>query len=180
MCTDHIIYYNQFFVSLVEAEKWLMCLCRSLLFLPRPPTGKLTKAKRLVVNEGSSICSISARSWISREARDPSLLVNACVNKLLLYRSVCKGKSQFIIRQFCLHCAETEFKLHFYWCNMYVKIYLHCLHRILSVMPPFHWQGGGQWGHTTAEEKLPYPAWFSACSQHLLPPHVFQTGGLCG
>lgn len=48
--------------------------------------GKLTKAKRLIVNEGSSITSISARSWISREARDPSLLINACINKLLLYR----------------------------------------------------------------------------------------------
>uniref|UniRef100_A0A672JF34 WD repeat domain 13 n=1 Tax=Salarias fasciatus TaxID=181472 RepID=A0A672JF34_SALFA len=57
-------------------------------FLFDMATGKLTKAKRLVVSEGSSICSISARSWISREARDPSLLVNACVNKLLLYRSV--------------------------------------------------------------------------------------------
>ncbi|CAG03945.1 unnamed protein product [Tetraodon nigroviridis] len=55
-------------------------------FLFDMATGKLTKAKRLVVSEGSSICSISARSWISREARDPSLLVNACVNKLLLYR----------------------------------------------------------------------------------------------
>ncbi|KAG8002490.1 WD repeat-containing protein 13 [Nibea albiflora] len=54
-------------------------------FLFDMATGKLTKAKRLVVSEGSSICSISARSWISREARDPSLLVNACVNKLLLY-----------------------------------------------------------------------------------------------
>lgn len=61
----------------------------SLLCLPAAAAvGKLTKAKRLVVSEGSSICSISARSWISREARDPSLLVNACVNKLLLYRSV--------------------------------------------------------------------------------------------
>lgn len=48
--------------------------------------GKLTKAKRLMVNEGSSVTSISARSWISREARDPSLLINACINKLLLYR----------------------------------------------------------------------------------------------
>uniref|UniRef100_A0A8D0HK84 WD repeat domain 13 n=1 Tax=Sphenodon punctatus TaxID=8508 RepID=A0A8D0HK84_SPHPU len=55
-------------------------------FLFDMATGKLTKAKRLVVNEGSSITSISARSWISREARDPSLLINACVNKLLLYR----------------------------------------------------------------------------------------------
>ena len=32
--------------------------------------------------------SISARSWVSREARDPSLLINACLNKLLLYRWV--------------------------------------------------------------------------------------------
>lgn len=61
------------------------------------PIGKLTKAKRLVVSEGSSICSISARSWISREARDPSLLVNACVNKLLLYRSV-RARSSFGVR----------------------------------------------------------------------------------
>lgn len=60
------------------------------LFSAVSHAGKLTKAKRLVVSEGSSICSISARSWISREARDPSLLVNACVNKLLLYRSVCQ------------------------------------------------------------------------------------------
>ncbi|XP_053058259.1 WD repeat-containing protein 13 isoform X6 [Acinonyx jubatus] len=50
--------------------------------------GKLTKAKRLVVHEGSPVTSISARSWVSREARDPSLLINACLNKLLLYRVV--------------------------------------------------------------------------------------------
>lgn len=70
-------------------------------FCSTPPslTGKLTKAKRLVVSEGSSICSISARSWISREARDPSLLINACVNKLLLYRSVCEGEAPFPIVQ---------------------------------------------------------------------------------
>uniref|UniRef100_A0A3Q2D4Q0 Uncharacterized protein n=1 Tax=Cyprinodon variegatus TaxID=28743 RepID=A0A3Q2D4Q0_CYPVA len=54
-------------------------------FLFDMATGKLTKAKWLVVSEGSSICSISARSWISREARERSLLVNACVTKLLLY-----------------------------------------------------------------------------------------------
>ncbi|KAG5836381.1 hypothetical protein ANANG_G00254030 [Anguilla anguilla] len=57
-------------------------------FLFDMATGKLTKAKRLMVSEGSSVSGISARSWISREARDPSLLVNACVNKLLLYRVV--------------------------------------------------------------------------------------------
>lgn len=95
-------------VCLVEREIGSCVLLPvSAVSASSPPTGKLTKAKRLVVSEGSSICSISARSWISREARDPSLLVNACVNKLLLYRSVCKGESLFINRQFCLHCAET-------------------------------------------------------------------------
>lgn len=62
------------------------------------PAGKLTKAKRLVVSEGTSICSISARSWISREARDPSLLVNACLNKLLLYRSGSEHYEQMFFR----------------------------------------------------------------------------------
>jgi hypothetical protein len=42
-----------------------------------------------MVHEGSPVTSISARSWVSREARDPSLLINACLNKLLLYRWVC-------------------------------------------------------------------------------------------
>lgn len=65
----------------------------ALLALTVPPlpslvAGKLTKAKRLVVHEGSPVTSISARSWVSREARDPSLLINACLNKLLLYRWV--------------------------------------------------------------------------------------------
>ncbi|XP_060039630.1 WD repeat-containing protein 13 isoform X1 [Erinaceus europaeus] len=57
-------------------------------FLFDMATGKLTKAKRLVVHEGSPVTSISARSWVSREARDPSLLINTCLNKLLLYRVV--------------------------------------------------------------------------------------------
>ncbi|KAM9577127.1 WD repeat-containing protein 13 isoform 1-T1 [Trichechus inunguis] len=57
-------------------------------FLFDMATGKLAKAKRLVVHEGSPVTSISARSWVSREARDPSLLINACLNKLLLYRVV--------------------------------------------------------------------------------------------
>ncbi|XP_076774719.1 WD repeat-containing protein 13 isoform X1 [Arvicanthis niloticus] len=57
-------------------------------FLFDMATGKLTKAKRLVVHEGSPVTSITARSWVSREARDPSLLINACLNKLLLYRVV--------------------------------------------------------------------------------------------
>lgn len=46
------------------------------------------KAKRLVLGGGAAVTSISARSWISREARDPSVLVSARGPgaRLLLYR----------------------------------------------------------------------------------------------
>lgn len=51
-----------------------------------PPPGRLTKASRVVVQAGGSITSLSARAWASREAPDPSLLVNACPDRLLLFR----------------------------------------------------------------------------------------------
>lgn len=50
------------------------------------PAGRLTKASRVVVAAGGSITSLSARAWASREAPDPSLLVNACPDRLLLFR----------------------------------------------------------------------------------------------
>lgn len=40
----------------------------------------------MVVQAGGSITSLSARAWASREAPDPSLLVNACPDRLLLFR----------------------------------------------------------------------------------------------
>lgn len=55
-------------------------------FLCDPGTGRLTKASRVVVQAGGSITSLSARAWASREAPDPSLLVNACPDRLLLFR----------------------------------------------------------------------------------------------
>ncbi|XP_006261334.1 WD repeat-containing protein 13 isoform X1 [Alligator mississippiensis] len=59
-------------------------------FLFDVATGKLMKAKRLVLGGGAAVTSISARSWISREARDPSVLVSARGPgaRLLLYRVV--------------------------------------------------------------------------------------------
>uniref|UniRef100_A0A493U1G9 Uncharacterized protein n=1 Tax=Anas platyrhynchos platyrhynchos TaxID=8840 RepID=A0A493U1G9_ANAPP len=57
-------------------------------FLCDPNTGRLTKASRVVVQAGGSITSLSARAWASREAPDPSLLVNACPDRLLLFRVV--------------------------------------------------------------------------------------------
>ncbi|XP_072044638.1 WD repeat-containing protein 13-like [Amphiura filiformis] len=55
-------------------------------FLFDVATGKLTKGKRTVICEGSPVTCISYRSWINREARDPSLLINCAVNSLCLHR----------------------------------------------------------------------------------------------
>ncbi|CAM1291502.1 WDR13 (predicted) [Pycnogonum litorale] len=49
------------------------------------PTGRLTKCRRMVVNEGSSITCLSSRNWASREARNPSLLVSCSNDSLFLY-----------------------------------------------------------------------------------------------
>uniref|UniRef100_A0A493TMJ6 Uncharacterized protein n=1 Tax=Anas platyrhynchos platyrhynchos TaxID=8840 RepID=A0A493TMJ6_ANAPP len=61
---------------------------RLRLLLPLRPQHRLTKASRVVVQAGGSITSLSARAWASREAPDPSLLVNACPDRLLLFRVV--------------------------------------------------------------------------------------------
>ncbi|XP_065587696.1 LOW QUALITY PROTEIN: WD repeat-containing protein 13 [Cyrtonyx montezumae] len=56
-------------------------------FLPLSPQGRLTKASRVVVQAGGLHHGrLSARAWASREAPDPSLLVNACPDRLLLFR----------------------------------------------------------------------------------------------
>ncbi|RUS89722.1 hypothetical protein EGW08_002540 [Elysia chlorotica] len=55
-------------------------------FMVDVATGKLTKTRRMTVSDGHPVTSLSARAWISREARDPCLLVNCCINCLSLYR----------------------------------------------------------------------------------------------
>ncbi|XP_039577646.1 WD repeat-containing protein 13 [Passer montanus] len=57
-------------------------------FLCDPGTGRLTKASRVLVQAGGSITSLSARAWASREAPDPSLLVNACPDRTPKHRVV--------------------------------------------------------------------------------------------
>ncbi|PSN32818.1 WD repeat-containing protein 13 [Blattella germanica] len=49
-------------------------------------SGRLSKLRRLTVAENCSITCISWRAWISREARDPTLLVNCAANVVCLFR----------------------------------------------------------------------------------------------
>lgn len=49
-------------------------------------TGRLIRAKRTSICEGHPVTSISSRSWVNREARDPLLLVNCAANALFLFR----------------------------------------------------------------------------------------------
>ncbi|XP_014246981.1 WD repeat-containing protein 13-like [Cimex lectularius] len=63
-------------------------------------SGKLNKHKRIFVGVSAAITNINWRAWISREARDPSLLVNIAANMIQLYRVTDKGlqlKRGFII-----------------------------------------------------------------------------------
>merc|ERR1712002_1353638 len=75
-------------------------------------SGKLTKCKRITVCEGWPITSISARAWVSREARDPMVLVNCARNTLLLFSVVNESgklqmKSQFPIKQQTQHIRSS-------------------------------------------------------------------------
>ncbi|XP_042893188.1 WD repeat-containing protein 13-like [Penaeus japonicus] len=63
-------------------------------------SGCLKKGKRCVVQEGAAITSLSARTWASREAPNPTLLVSASCNALLLYRVADKDGGLRLRRKF--------------------------------------------------------------------------------
>ncbi|KAK4876748.1 hypothetical protein RN001_009254 [Aquatica leii] len=50
--------------------------------------GSLHRTRRLLINASSTITSLSYRAWISREARDPMLLVNCTDNTVCLFRII--------------------------------------------------------------------------------------------
>ncbi|XP_062513797.1 WD repeat-containing protein 13-like isoform X2 [Corticium candelabrum] len=60
-------------------------------FIFNVTSGRVQRAKRYVVCPGKPITCISNRSWMTREARDPSLLVNSRQDCLLLFRIVPDG-----------------------------------------------------------------------------------------
>ncbi|XP_064395160.1 WD repeat-containing protein 13-like isoform X2 [Halichondria panicea] len=62
-------------------------------------TWKLQRIKRLVVSQGSMVTSISYRTWVNREARDPSLLVSCADSTLRLFRLL-PNKDIYLKRKF--------------------------------------------------------------------------------
>ncbi|XP_065659902.1 WD repeat-containing protein 13 isoform X2 [Hydra vulgaris] len=55
--------------------------------------GKLVRGKRFVIPQCGFITSICARTWVSREARAPSLLVNCLTNRCMLL-SICDSTGE--------------------------------------------------------------------------------------
>ncbi|KAK9496471.1 hypothetical protein O3M35_013235 [Rhynocoris fuscipes] len=53
--------------------------------------GKLNKSRKMFLGNNAAVTSINWRAWISREARNPSLLVNISSNSVRLYRVTEKG-----------------------------------------------------------------------------------------
>lgn len=75
-------------------------------------SGRLHKAKRMSIAEGSPVTSISYRSWMNREARDPVLLVNVAINLLCLYGVVddmggLKLKKSFAVEHKARHVRSS-------------------------------------------------------------------------
>lgn len=73
-----------------------------LSFLFDLETGRLSKLRRLTVAENCPITCISWRAWISREARDPTLLINCAANVVCLFRVMDKEGSLQLKRTFAV------------------------------------------------------------------------------
>lgn len=63
-------------------------------------SGKLTKCRKLNIAENCAITCLSWRAWMSREARDPTLLVNCAANVICLFRVSDKNGTLQLRRKF--------------------------------------------------------------------------------
>ena len=82
--TSILSLHFQILLILVPLKSWIVCATSGgdvVLWFRCCPV-----FYRITVCEGHPVTCLSSRAWISREARDPSLLVNCGVNALCLYR----------------------------------------------------------------------------------------------
>ncbi|CAG0892667.1 unnamed protein product [Darwinula stevensoni] len=83
----------------------------SLLF--QGMTGHLTRGHRLTIFENTPITSLECRTWLSREAPDPTLLVNCASNRLCAFRVEGKDGSLKFRRVFPVkhtkYCVKSTF-----------------------------------------------------------------------
>eukprot|EP00118_Oscarella_pearsei_P004689 m.20450 g.20450 ORF g.20450 m.20450 type:complete len:493 (+) comp28019_c0_seq2:150-1628(+) len=78
-------------------------------FLFNVMSGRIQRTKRYVVSPGKAITCISSRSWMSREARDPSLLVNVRNDMLMFFRVTSSGSLE-LKRQFPISHANKDIR----------------------------------------------------------------------
>ena len=65
---------------------------------------------RMTIAEGSPVTSISYRSWMNREARDPVLLVNVAINLLCLYGLVKDILGSWVLDKFSLRSLRFRWR----------------------------------------------------------------------
>ena len=65
---------------------------------------------RMTIAEGSLVTSISYRSWMNREARDPVLLVNVAINLLCLYGLVKDIRASWVLDKFSLRSLRFPWR----------------------------------------------------------------------
>uniref|UniRef100_A0A914V5Q2 WD repeat domain 13 n=1 Tax=Plectus sambesii TaxID=2011161 RepID=A0A914V5Q2_9BILA len=83
-------------------------------FLMDLMSGKLVKGRRILVCQNHPITSLCARAWVSREARDPTLLVSVAANMFCLYRiTASDGMLQFKKKFPIRHSSKTMLRSNF-------------------------------------------------------------------
>ncbi|KAL3876277.1 hypothetical protein ACJMK2_034143 [Sinanodonta woodiana] len=79
-------------------------------------TGRLVKTRRTTICEGHPVTCISSRIWISREARDPSVLVNCSINSLCLFRICTEDGGLQLKRTF--HIKQKSYNIKSAFCPL--------------------------------------------------------------
>ncbi|KAI5729416.1 hypothetical protein M8J76_002280 [Diaphorina citri] len=78
--------------------------------------GRLSKGKRLVLSQDCPITCLSWRSWISREARDPTLLVNIAANAVCILKVLDKEGAVQLKRKFNVNHKSSKYQVRSTFC----------------------------------------------------------------